>query len=53
MKAAFLQVRLSDSFFYLDLILFIREKAASQRHVDPKNAGKQRSVNRTEAANKF
>jgi hypothetical protein len=38
---------------YLDLIVFIWEKASSHRLVDPKNAVKRRAIDHTEAANKF
>jgi hypothetical protein len=36
-----------------DLITFIREKASSQRYVDPNDAVKRRAIDRTEVANKF
>jgi hypothetical protein len=38
---------------YLDLIVFIWEKASSYRLVDSKNAVKRRAIDHTELANKF
>jgi chromosome condensin MukBEF MukE localization factor len=38
---------------HLDLIIFVWEKASSQKQINPKSAVKRRAIDRTEAANKF